>query len=280
MEVCRNSPAIELIEQAEPAAMDDICRIHERGYVQGLISKKNEKTILLDPDTPFSPATGQAAVAAAGAVIEGVKIVCDRKNRRVFCAVRPPGHHAERDRAMGFCIFNNIAIGAAYAIAGGLAGRVAIIDWDVHHGNGTQNAFYDRSDVLFISLHQYPFYPGTGSAFEKGIGAGSGFTVNLPMEAGCGDDEYRRAFEGKILPLLNEFGPDLIMISAGFDAHADDPLGGMKLTSGFFGEMTTMVVRFADEHCAGRIVSVLEGGYNLPSLAESVGFHLRALADG
>jgi len=273
-------PDVDLIESVEPAAVDDICLVHDRNYVQRLLSPKSEKAIMLDPDTVFSPSTGKAAVTAAGAVIKAVNLVFGRSNYRAFCAVRPPGHHAERDRAMGFCIFNNIAIGAAYAIARRLAGRVAIIDWDVHHGNGTQNAFYDRSDVLFISLHRYPYYPGTGSAFEKGVGSGSGFTVNLPMTPGSGDEDYRRAFEETILPLLGDYRPDLIMISAGFDCHADDPLGGMGLTSGFFGEMTAMLVGFAADRCAGRIVSVLEGGYNLSSLAESVGFHLRALADG
>ncbi len=280
MEVCRKMPEIDLIESVEPAAVDDICLIHDRHYVQGLLSQESGKTLMLDPDTVFSPLTGKAALTAAAAVIRAVDIVCQGTNKRAFCAVRPPGHHAERNRAMGFCIFNNIAIGAAYAIDRRMAERVAIIDWDVHHGNGTQNAFYDRSDVLFISLHRYPFYPGSGSAFEKGVGPGEGFTVNLPMAAGGGDEDYRRKFTETILPLLNDYRPDLIMISAGFDGHADDPLGGMRLTSGFFGEMTALLVRFAADRCAGRIVSVLEGGYNLSSLAECVGFHLEALADG
>jgi acetoin utilization deacetylase AcuC-like enzyme len=178
---------------------------------------------------------------------------------------------------MGFCIFNNIAIGVAYTIGRGLAEKVAIVDWDVHHGNGTQNAFYTTNKVLYISLHQYPFYPGTGASYETGEAEGKGFTLNLPMMAGSGDEEYRQAFDDKIIPAIDNFKPDLLMISAGFDAHKNDPLAGIELSTDFYTEMTEIIVEMAKQHCYGRIVSTLEGGYSLNVLADSVKAHLKVL---
>jgi acetoin utilization deacetylase AcuC-like enzyme len=196
------------------------------------------------------------------------------RGRRAFALVRPPGHHAERQRAMGFCLFNNIAIAAAAMRADGLD-RVAIVDIDVHHGNGTQAAFYDDPSVLFISSHQFPYYPGTGAADEIGTGAGRGFTANLPMTAGATDADYERAYGEIALPMLRAIQPELLLVSAGFDAHMDDPLGGMRVTAPHFGRLTAQLAAVADECCGGRLVAVTEGGYDLAGLRES----LRAVVD-
>jgi acetoin utilization deacetylase AcuC-like enzyme len=190
--------------------------------------------------------------------------------------VRPPGHHAERNRAMGFCLFNNIAVATAVARVRGLQ-RVAIVDYDVHHGNGTQWSFYDDPAVLFMSSHQYPYYPGTGAAGDVGAGSGRGFTVNLPMAAGATDADYERAYAKVALPILLKFRPELILISAGFDAHMNDPLGGMRLTAPYFGRLTAAIARIADECCQGRVVAVTEGGYDLAGLAESLRATIGAL---
>jgi acetoin utilization deacetylase AcuC-like enzyme len=186
---------------------------------------------------------------------------------RALALIRPPGHHAEADRAMGFCLYNNIAVGAAHARARGLA-RVAIVDYDVHHGNGTQWMFYEDPTVLFVSSHQYPFYPGTGAASETGRGAGQGFTLNLPLEAGTTDAEVMKRYAAHAFPALRAFKPELLMISAGFDAHERDPLGGLRMTTGGFRQLTANLVAAADELCGGRIVFVTEGGYDTSALAE------------
>ncbi|MCD6161416.1 MAG: histone deacetylase [candidate division Zixibacteria bacterium] len=271
-------PEANIESECPYAQQADIELVHAPEYYKYINSQPNGRLVMLDPDTVFSPASLEASLKAAGAVIDAVKFAVSDKNNRAFCAVRPPGHHAETDKTKGFCIFNNIAIGAAYAIANNLAERVAIIDWDVHHGNGTQNTFYDSSQVLYISLHQYPYYPGSGAANETGRGEGTGYTLNLPMSSGNGDTEYRRAFNDLILPALEKFKPNLIMISAGFDAHTDDPLAGIKLSTEFYSEMTRMLVEAAAKYCQGGIVSVFEGGYNLKVLAESVMIHLKELS--
>jgi acetoin utilization deacetylase AcuC-like enzyme len=232
---------------------------------------------MLDADTVFSPFTKSAALKAAGGTLEAVDRVVAGDLSKAFCAVRPPGHHAEASKAMGFCIFNNIAMGAAYALTKKEIKRVAIIDWDLHHGNGTQHIFYERDDVLYISLHQYPHYPGSGPAAEKGIGKGVGYTINIPMAAGSADGEYRDAFSTVIIPALTEYQPQIIFISAGFDAHRDDPLGSMNLSSEFYGEMTARLKMVADQFCDGRIISILEGGYSLSALKEATTLHLREL---
>jgi acetoin utilization deacetylase AcuC-like enzyme len=216
---------------------------------------------------------------AVGGALQAVDQVVDRRVRNAFVALRPPGHHAERDRAMGFCLFNNVAIAARYAQQQYGLKRVLIVDWDVHHGNGTQHAFEDDPSVLFFSTHQYPFYPGTGRASERGNGPGLGYTVNVPLAAGCGDQEYIEVFEKILYPAAQAFRPDLVLISAGFDAHREDPLAGMLVTEGGYERMTTIVREIAEQCCAGRLVSLLEGGYNLEALARSVERHLRTLGD-
>jgi acetoin utilization deacetylase AcuC-like enzyme len=223
-------------------------------------------------DTHVSAGSFEAATLAAGGACVGVDAALDGSADAVFCAVRPPGHHAERDKPMGFCLFNNVAVGARYAQRKHGIERVAILDWDVHHGNGTQHTFEDDPSVLFISLHQYPFYPGSGASVERGIGKGEGFTVNIPMIAGSGESEYIAAFQTTVIPKLKEYSPGLLIISAGFDAHRDDPLAGMNLTESSFARMTRMIMGIAPT------VSVLEGGYNHKATALSVEAHLRALA--
>lgn len=277
MEAARSINGILVSENCREATEDELSLVHKREYIARVKGLSGERTVMLDPDTPLSPHSYKAALKAAGSVIEAVDFVFSANGNRAFCAVRPPGHHAEPERAMGFCIFNNIAIGAAYAIRQKLTDKIAIIDWDVHHCNGTQKMFYDNPDVMVISLHQYPFYPGTGGSFEAGEAAGLGFTINLPMWPGGGDNEFRIAFGDIILPAIQNFEPDLIMISAGFDAHKDDSLAYLNLTTPFFGEMTEMMTTMANHLCDGRIVSVLEGGYNLKTLIDCVKLHLEIL---
>ena len=228
-------------------------------------------------DTHVCQASFDVALLAVGGVLAGVDAVMNGILRNVFCAVRPPGHHAEKNTVMGFCLFNNVAIAARYAQAKYNVERVAIIDWDVHHGNGTQHIFYDDKSVFYFSTHQFPFYPGTGSRSERGAGEGESYTLNIPMRAGSGEKEYLEAFHNEILPALEGYRPDLIMISAGFDAHKDDPLANINLTEESFTTMTSMMMEAAGKCCGGKIVSVLEGGYNLDALARSVETHLRVL---
>ncbi len=271
-------PSLQYIE-AEPAKIEWLERVHDPRYVQAILSLDIKEAVILDSgDTVATAATPKAALYAAGAGVQAARLVLDEKISSAFCCVRPPGHHAERSRAMGFCIFNNIAVAAAHLVeAEGLA-RVAIVDWDVHHGNGTESMFIEDDRVLYISTHQYPHYPGTGSADTIGTGRGQGYTINLPMASGARDREYLAAFRNRIVPALDEFKPEFILISAGFDAHADDPLSGMLLTTAAFGTMTTLLKESAEKHCKGRIVSLLEGGYDIHALAESVEAHVAALA--
>jgi acetoin utilization deacetylase AcuC-like enzyme len=229
-------------------------------------------------DTTVSAESFDVALLAVGSSLAAIDAVASGILQNAFCAVRPPGHHATKKQPMGFCLFNNTAIAARYAQEHHGIGRIAIIDWDVHHGNGTQEIFYDDPSVLFISLHQYPFFPGTGSRAERGEGKGEGFTLNLPMRAGTEEPEYVEAFQKEILPMLDMFRPELILISAGFDAHREDPLGNINLSEESFKKMTLMTMESADKHCHGKIVSILEGGYNLSSLSKSVEVHLKALA--
>ena len=262
----------------EPAAVTDeaLLRVHDRDYVT-LIGETAGRAVALDPDTFTSPDSYDVARLAAGAACQAVDHVLDAQGRRAFAVVRPPGHHAERARAMGFCLFNSVAVAAAHARARGLA-RVAIVDYDVHHGNGTQHIFEDDPSVLFISSHQYPYYPGTGAAGETGRGAGSGFTVNLPLEAGATDADYELVYTRVAVPVLRQFRPEVILLSAGFDAHARDPLAGMRLSTGQFGRLTALVAGVADEVCGGRVAAVTEGGYDLHALASSLEAAIRALA--
>lgn len=241
-------------------------RVHPASYVDAILSLEG-KTAELDYDTLTTPGSVAAIRAAVGCSLGAVRAAID--GHVSWALVRPPGHHAEPTRAMGFCFFSNVAIAAEEARALGID-RVMIIDWDVHHGNGTQAAFYDRDDVFFFSTHQWPLYPGTGAAVERGVGDGVGSTLNVPMPAGSDDDDYRRVFEEILAPAAKGFRPELLLVSAGFDAHVDDPLGGMEVSSEGFGELCDLVRGIADEHANGRLAFFLEGGYDLKGLSQSV----------
>jgi len=261
-----------------PAPLEWLTTVHTLEYVQRVRKSCKEGVKYLDSmDTPISPKSYEVAVMAVGGVLAAIDGVMEGKFRNAFCAIRPPGHHALKDRAMGFCIFNNVAIGARYIQSRYGLSKVLIVDWDVHHGNATQAAFYDDSTVLYFSTHQYPFYPGTGSEEERGTGKGLDTNINVPLPAGYGDKEYKKAFEEILRPKAIEFNPDFVLISAGFDAHKDDPLGGMNVTARGFAEMTEIAKKIAEKCCKGRLVSVLEGGYNLNGLADSVEAHVLAL---
>jgi acetoin utilization deacetylase AcuC-like enzyme len=264
------------VETPRRVTDEEVRRIHDPEHLSS-IKETAGRAVALDPDTFTSPGTFEAASLAAGAAVAAVEHVLDAKaGTRAMALVRPPGHHAERNRAMGFCFFNSIAIAAAHARARGVR-RVAIVDYDVHHGNGTQWSFYTDPSVLFISSHQYPYYPGTGAAGDIGSGAGAGFTVNLPLSAGATDADYELVYTRVALPVLSRFRPELILISAGFDAHMNDPLGGMRLSSAYFGRLTAAIGAVADECCEGRVVAITEGGYDLVALAESLRASIRAL---
>ncbi len=231
------------------------------------------------PDTPICEASFAVATEAAGGVLAAIDAVVAGAVRNAFCAVRPPGHHATTNKAMGFCLLNNVAIAARYIQRQKKLPKVLIVDWDVHHGNGTQDIFYEDPCVFYFSVHQYPFYPGTGGADQQGAGEGKGFTLNVPLPAGSGDRDFEQAFAEKLVPAARQFKPDFVLISAGFDAHQNDPLGGMRVTADGYGKLTRIVKQIAEENCHGRLVSVLEGGYSLDGLAASVETHLRSLLD-
>jgi len=268
------------LRRMEPASfgLEWIATVHDPEYIERARQAFGDgKTFLDTPDVPISAMSFEAAVAAVGAVLSAVDGVIGGTVDNAFCAVRPPGHHALRDQAMGFCIFNNVAVATSYIRERHKLQKVLIVDWDVHHGNGIQQIFYDDPGVLYFSIHRYPFYPGTGSEFERGRGQGLGYTINIPLPAGSGDLEYKKVFEQKLQPAALAFMPDFVLISAGFDAHYKDPLGGMKVTEEGFAELTRIVRRIAEECCEGRLVSVLEGGYDLEGLANSVVAHIEVL---
>lgn len=249
------------------ASDDDLARVHDRAYIARLTAMRG-RAAMLDADTFTSPDSEDVARLAAGAVLTAVDVALDGPARsRAFALVRPPGHHAEADRAMGFCLYNNVAVGAAYARSRGL-GRVAVVDYDVHHGNGTQAMFHDDPSVLYVSSHQHPYYPGTGAAAERGEGAGAGFTLNLPLAAGAGDDEVVGRWAAEALPRIEAFAPELLMISAGFDADERDPLGQLRMTPEGFARLTRVLLDAAERASAGRVVLVSEGGYDTHALAE------------
>jgi acetoin utilization deacetylase AcuC-like enzyme len=255
----------------------EIALVHPESYIDQLQRDIEGGATYLDPDTRVSPESYEVALQAVGGVLTAVDQVLQGQVHTAFCAVRPPGHHAEPNRAMGFCLFNNVAIAARYAQHTYNLEKILIIDWDVHHGNGTQDIFYEDPTVFYFSIHQYPWYPGTGGSEERGAGKGKGFTLNIPVPAGTGDQEYISVFNSILRKQALAYAPDLILISAGFDAHRDDPLSHTRVTTEGFRSLSEIVSQIAQEKCDSRIVSVLEGGYNLQALAESVEAHLRVL---
>lgn len=264
---------------SRPAEWAELERCHPRRYLE-LVRRETAAGhgTLSTGDTQFGPRSLEAALQAVGGVLGAVDAVMGGKHQRAFCAVRPPGHHARAEQGMGFCFFNNVALGARHAQHRHGADKVAIVDWDVHHGNGTQDLFYDDGSVLFFSTHQSPWYPFTGVAAETGEGRGRGTTLNCPLAAGAGLAEIGAAFEERLLPALEAFKPDLILISAGFDSRENDPLGRFRLTDADFVCLTRQLKQAADRLCEGRLVSVLEGGYHLEGLARAVTAHVGELA--
>jgi len=261
------------------ATTDELALVHHPDHIEVIQAMSAQGGGRIGYDTPLSAESYDIALLAAGGVLSAVDAVLDGTAPRAFACGRPPGHHATPTQAMGFCLFNNIAVGARYALRKKGLGRILIVDWDVHHGNGTQDAFYEDGDVFFFSIHQSPLYPGTGMSRERGVGAGAGSTLNVPVPAGSVDEDYFRVFSDTLAPAAREFSPDLVMVSAGFDAHEDDPLAGVNVTTEGFGTLTRLVRDIADEHCGGRVVSTLEGGYSLHGVSSSVVAHLEALAE-
>ena len=259
---------------APAATREQLARVHSAQLIEAVLDGPDLPYRQLDPDTAMTPGSAEAALRAAGAVCAAVDQVMTSKLQRAFCAVRPPGHHASADAAMGFCLFNSVAVGAAHAIAAHGLSRVAIMDFDVHHGNGTQDIFWSDLRVLYASTHQSPLYPGTGRQDEHGS---AGNTVNAPLPSGAGSVEFRNAITSIVLPELDAFAPELLIISAGFDAHRLDPLANLNLEADDYGWVTEQLVAIAERHCAGRIVSSLEGGYSLAALRESTQAHVDAL---
>ena len=263
-----------------PAEARWIERIHTAEYRQFIEESCLRGKHFVDMgETVVCPESYQAALLSAGAAVQAVDSVMQEGYQRAFCLTRPPGHHASEEQAMGFCLFNNVAIAANYALEAYGLERVCIVDWDVHHGNGTQDIFYASPTVLFCSLHQLPLYPHTGESHETGIGAGKGMTVNCPLPFGAGIDLYHETWVHDLAPEIRSFQPQLILISAGFDAHREDPLADIELDSHDYYHMTRWVLEVAEESAHGRVVSMLEGGYNLEALAESVKEHVRGMAE-
>jgi len=258
--------------EAPAATREQLSRVHAPAYVEAIERAAPASGLrYLDPDTALNPHSVQAALHAAGAVVKGVDLVCSGEHQTAFCAVRPPGHHAERARAMGFCVFNNVAVGAAHALAVHDVSRVAIVDFDVHHGNGTEDMFSDDPRVLMVSTFQYPLYP------YSGVDNPAPNMVNIPLSAGSGGAEFREAVESRWLPALDDFKPDLILISAGFDAHREDPLAGLAFSEDDYAWVTRQLLGVAARFADGRIVSSLEGGYALSALGRSAAIHVREL---
>lgn len=260
------APRRALLRAHSPAHLDQVAAL---AHV--------ERPTYVSQDTAASASTHRAALLAAGAPLTAIDALLAGRADHAFCCMRPPGHHAEVEQIMGFCFFNNAAVAAHYLRAECGCDKVAIIDWDVHHGNGTQHIFEADSSVFFCSIHQYPLYPGTGAAHERGLGAGRGQTLNIPVPAGSTDANYLHHFAATIAPAIDQFQPDFILLSAGFDAHRSDPLGQVLLSAEGYGKLTEQVLQLAARHCEGRLVSLLEGGYDLEATAASVAAHLSAL---
>ena len=253
-----------------PATREELQLNHSSNYIDQVASTAGRSFCSLDPDTTTSPKSWEAARMAAGGVLVAVDRVMEGEIENAFALVRPPGHHAESNKGMGFCIFNNIAIAAHYARQKHLLERILIIDWDLHHGNGTQNAFYEDPQVLYFSTHQYPYYPGSGSVDEDGQGKGKGFTVNVPLPGGQGDQDFEAIFKEILKPIATQFKPQLILVSAGYDIYSQDPLGAMDVTPEGFATLTSLIMDMARSSCQGRVIITLEGGYHLDGLRNSV----------
>ncbi len=253
------------VNEPRPATRDELIRIHTPAYLDAIEATAG-RAAMLDADTFTSTATQEIALLAAGAAVDATRLAVQR-NEPTLALIRPPGHHAEPDRAMGFCLYNNVAVAAAVVRAQGAA-RVAIVDIDVHHGNGTQAAFYSDPTVLYVSSHQYPYYPGTGDVTETGSGAGLGFTVNMPLEAGATDADFEAVYQTIAMPALDRFQPEVVLVSAGYDAHERDPLGGLRVTTAGYTRVVAMLDEAAARLCRRRIALVTEGGYHLTALRE------------
>ncbi len=253
-----------------PATLEEIALIHGSDHIARVAATASRARAAFDADTPVSAQSYETARLAAGGTLALLDAIVAGEVQNGFAFVRPPGHHAEADRAMGFCLFNNVAIGARHLRSRHGIARVLVVDWDVHHGNGTQHSFEADPDVLYVSTHQYPFYPGTGAASEVGSGEGEGRTLNIPLPAGCGDDEYVAAFTSVIAPVAAQFRPEFVLISAGFDAHRRDPLASMNATEDGFRAMARVLMGVAREHAQGRLAAILEGGYDLKALGATI----------
>jgi len=256
--------------EVEPATQETLALNHTPEHIRRIAATAGKSFSSLDPDTQASAMSYDAACLAAGAITGGMEMIVNGESDNGFALVRPPGHHAEAGRAMGFCLFNNVAVGARYGLQNLGMERIAIIDWDLHHGNGTQNSFYTTDKVLYISTHAYPYYPGSGGLAEVGAGEGEGYTVNVPLSGGQDDRNFSTIFKKIIVPVTREYQPDFIIISAGFDTYYNDPLGTMAVTEQGYAAMTRQLVDLADEICGGRILVALEGGYNLRGLRDGV----------
>jgi acetoin utilization deacetylase AcuC-like enzyme len=261
------------------ATHKEIETIHSPSYVEFIASTAGQSCVYLDPDTATSPETYEIAKLAVGGVCNAIDEVMEGKVDNAFAFVRPPGHHAEKDAAKGFCVFNNIAIGAMHAISKYNLKRILIIDWDLHHGNGTQHSFYNDPRVLYFSTHQYPYYPGTGALQEIGRGPGEGYTINVPLSEGAGDADFVKIFRKILQPVALEFKPELILLSAGFDTYFQDPLGGMRVKPEGFANLARILLNIAGACCQGRFVAVLEGGYHISGLTRSVKAVLEEMLD-
>ncbi len=271
---------VELLSPVK-ASREQIEYVHQGAYISKVEVMSARGGGMLDPDTPICPDSFEIALLAAGGVLKAVDTIMEEPTmKHIFALVRPPGHHATSSRGMGFCIFNNIAIAAEHLKREYGIKRILIADWDVHHGNGTQEAFLNDPSVLYFSLHQYPYYPGTGWLTEVGKGAGEGYTINVPLPSGTDDGGYLYALNNLLMPVAREFKPDFVLVSAGFDPHVDDPLASMKVTSHGFGLFTDVIKEIAAENSNGKLVITLEGGYNLSAIAESVSAVFNSLLAG
>jgi len=262
------------------ATFEELAWIHDEKYIRRIEQTRESKFTVLDPDTSATSDSYAAALRAAGGTIEAAEAVLSERFPAAFAFVRPPGHHAEAGRAMGFCLFNNVAVAAAYALRRHDLKRVLIVDWDVHHGNGTMHSFYDTDGVLYFSIHQYPHYPFTGRIDEIGRGAGRGYTVNVPLNGGQGDADYLFLFREILVPVARRYNPELILVSAGFDTHRNDPLASMGVSSSGYGLLTAVLQELAEQCCPGRIAFTLEGGYDHTALSEGVAGVLSSLVQG